>query len=164
MSEVKITAVSKDRYRATAAERRQYGGSTITEFYVTRQDTDETKVFTGYGKTPGERKTYAMQVARGFWGLLLLVVALLTAACGGQSHESTQARDPWEDCQALVPSDVYVQPTPGGMCVFSCDGGMADVCSALDGYCEDGTNLCTGVCLDGESTKPCPRNGSNHDD
>lgn len=66
---VKISAVSKDRYRASAAERRQYGGNAVTEFWVTRADTDETIVVTGYGKTPGERKTYAMNVAIKKWGL-----------------------------------------------------------------------------------------------
>jgi len=60
-----IVAVSKDRYRATAAERRLYGGSTVTEFYVYRRedekDPSKWKVVRGYGKTPGERKTNAIR-------------------------------------------------------------------------------------------------------
>lgn len=60
-------AISKERWRATAAERRRYGGSTVTEFYVTRTDTGDTKLFIGYGKTPGERKTFALKKAEAFW-------------------------------------------------------------------------------------------------
>ena len=61
----KLLAFSKDRYRASAAERRQYGGATVTEFYVMRPEDRHNpsawkKVF-GYGKTPGERKTDAMK-------------------------------------------------------------------------------------------------------
>lgn len=64
---MKIRAVSKDRYRASAAERRRYGGNTITEFWVTRDDTGETLVFKGYGPTPGERKTFALERAKQHW-------------------------------------------------------------------------------------------------
>lgn len=70
MSKIRLRAVSKDRYRASADERRRYGGDTVTEFYVTRMDLDETRVFTGYGPTPGERKTFALKKAAEFWGLL----------------------------------------------------------------------------------------------
>lgn len=56
-----IKAISKDRYRATAAERRLYGGATVTEFYVWDVDVNVTKVVRGYGKTPGERKTDAIR-------------------------------------------------------------------------------------------------------
>lgn len=35
---MKIVAVSKERYRATAAQRRLYGGSTVTEFWVHRAE------------------------------------------------------------------------------------------------------------------------------
>lgn len=66
---IKIIAVSNTRWRASAAEKRLHGGSTVTEFYVTRVDTDETDTFTGYGKTPGERKTFAIAQARKMWGL-----------------------------------------------------------------------------------------------
>lgn len=61
----KIIAVSKDRYRASASEKRLYGGSTITEFYVFKEedekDPSKWKVITGYGPTPGERKTDAIK-------------------------------------------------------------------------------------------------------
>lgn len=66
---VKISALSRNRYRASAAERRQYGGNTVTEFWVTRGDTDETLIINGYGKTPGERKTDAIKRAVEKWGL-----------------------------------------------------------------------------------------------
>lgn len=60
-----IKAISKDRYRATAAERRQYGGSTVTEFYVWVEpgpnEQKDIKIVRGYGKTPGERKTDAIR-------------------------------------------------------------------------------------------------------
>lgn len=61
----KIIASSKDRYRASAAERRLYGGSTVTQFYVyraeDRNDASRWRIVTGYGKTPGERKTDAIR-------------------------------------------------------------------------------------------------------
>ena len=61
----KVFASSKDRYRATAAERRAYGGSTVTDFYVWRagdeKDASKWKVVRGYGPTPGERKTDAIR-------------------------------------------------------------------------------------------------------
>lgn len=61
---VPILAVSKERYRASASERRRYGGSTVTEFWVYRREDakEPTKwhVVRGYGKTPGERKSYAI--------------------------------------------------------------------------------------------------------
>jgi hypothetical protein len=60
-----VRAVSKNRYRATASERRLHGGSTVTEFYVYRDEDRDNhaawKVVTGYGKTPGERKTDAIR-------------------------------------------------------------------------------------------------------
>lgn len=65
----KLRLVSKDRYRASAAERRRHGGATITEFYATTPE-GKTIVVTGYGKTPGERKTYARKVAEEKLGLV----------------------------------------------------------------------------------------------
>lgn len=63
--EVKVLASSRYRYRATAAERRQYGGSTVTEFFVYRagdeDDASKWLVVRGYGPTPGERKTDAIR-------------------------------------------------------------------------------------------------------
>ena len=61
----KIIASSKDRYRASASERRLYGGATVTEFYIYRaedaNDASKWKIVRGYGKTPGERKTDAIR-------------------------------------------------------------------------------------------------------
>lgn len=61
----KIEAFSKARWRATASERRAYGGSTVTEFWVHRasdkHDASKWKVIKGYGKTPQERKADAIR-------------------------------------------------------------------------------------------------------
>ena len=61
----KIIAVSKDRYRASAVERRLYGGVTVTRFFVFKAedegDGSKYQVVTGYGPTPGERKTDAIR-------------------------------------------------------------------------------------------------------
>ena len=61
----KIVASSRYRYRASASERRLYGGATVTEFFVYRaEDKDEPskwKIVRGYGPTPGERKTDAIR-------------------------------------------------------------------------------------------------------
>jgi hypothetical protein len=58
----KIVAVSKERYRATAAQKRAYGGSTVTEFYVQfKGDPESVRVVKGFGRTPGDRKTFAMR-------------------------------------------------------------------------------------------------------
>jgi hypothetical protein len=73
--------------------------------------------------------------------LLLLVIAY---GCAGHVDEKT--RDPWEDCRELVPEGVYVQPTPGGACIFRCSH-APDLCEELGGYCEI-NDLCTGVLLD----------------
>jgi hypothetical protein len=63
--DLKIEAHSFERYRASAAERRQYGGSTVTKFYVffakDRNDASKWKTIMGYGATPGERKTDAIR-------------------------------------------------------------------------------------------------------
>jgi hypothetical protein len=63
----RLFASSKDRYRATAAQRRLYGGAAITEFYIFRKedrnDASKWLVVTGYGPTPGERKTFALNKA-----------------------------------------------------------------------------------------------------
>jgi len=65
--QTKLEAHSTERYRATAAERRQYGGSTVTVFYVFRpEDRHEPQNWAkvnGYGKLPGNRETDA--IARG---------------------------------------------------------------------------------------------------
>jgi hypothetical protein len=61
----RILATSRYRYRATAAERRLYGGNTVTEFFVYRaedaKDPSRWRIVRGYGPTPGERKTDAIR-------------------------------------------------------------------------------------------------------
>lgn len=60
--ERKVFAKSVNRYRASATERRLYGGSTVTEFIVGFEGSEPAmwaKIM-GYGPTPGERKTYAI--------------------------------------------------------------------------------------------------------
>lgn len=62
---MKVLAVSFERYRGGAAIARRYGGQgTVTRFYV-YYETDKDKpenwtIVTGYGPTPGARKTFAM--------------------------------------------------------------------------------------------------------
>lgn len=60
-----IVAHSFERYRATAAQRRLYGGSTVTKFHVYhRKDQNNAGAWLtveGFGKTPGERKTDAIR-------------------------------------------------------------------------------------------------------
>jgi hypothetical protein len=62
---VKLYAVSFERYRGGAAIARRYGGQgTVTRFYVYAEaDKDKPEnwtIVTGYGPTPGDRKTYAL--------------------------------------------------------------------------------------------------------
>jgi len=65
---MKIKAVSFERYRATTRERRLYGGKTVTIFYVWQDGDDSTQLkVTGYGSTPGERKTDAIRRAKLQW-------------------------------------------------------------------------------------------------
>ena len=63
----KIVASSQERYRASASERRMYGGSTVTRFFVFYKDDEDDPnkwlMVTGYGPTPGERKTDAIRRA-----------------------------------------------------------------------------------------------------
>lgn len=60
----KALAFSKDRYSASAEERRRYGGNIVTEFYVMwpqhRDEASEWEVITGYGKTASDRKKDAI--------------------------------------------------------------------------------------------------------
>lgn len=61
--ERKVFANSYERWRATASEKRIYGGNTVTKFLVGFEGTEpSTWVWiVGYGPTPGERKTYAIK-------------------------------------------------------------------------------------------------------
>lgn len=55
-----VDATSSTRRRATAAERRLHGGSTVTTFLVRQVGTSDVCVYVdGYGPTPGQRKTDA---------------------------------------------------------------------------------------------------------
>ena len=68
---MQIKAYSVERYRASARERRFYGGKTVTIFLVEAPDRDDldTLKIAGYGPTPGQRKTDAIERARIRWGL-----------------------------------------------------------------------------------------------
>jgi hypothetical protein len=55
---------SESRHRATAAEQRIYGGTTVTKFICCPSDDAKTWFYVeSYGATPGERKSLALQVA-----------------------------------------------------------------------------------------------------
>lgn len=66
---MKLKITSGERYRASAAERRAHGGSTVTLFFIevdgamdTGRDLPrgtERGMWVGYGQTPGARKTDA---------------------------------------------------------------------------------------------------------
>lgn len=68
MSERKMWAQSKHRYKANAAERKLYGGATVTDFWVgyagDERDASKWVVVRGFGPTSGQRKTDAMTKAR----------------------------------------------------------------------------------------------------
>lgn len=70
---MKLKAISLERYRATAAERRLHGGKTVTIFLVFHPDAPgdygRAEKFTGYGPTPAARKVYAVAAARRKWQL-----------------------------------------------------------------------------------------------
>lgn len=61
----KIIAHSEYRYRATASQKRAFGGSTVTQFIVYRsedaKDPSKWLRVVGFGKTPGDRKTDAIR-------------------------------------------------------------------------------------------------------
>lgn len=58
-----VFATSINRYRATAAEKRIYGGATVTEFLcgVDGAAPSTWRKIVGFGKTPSERKTFAIK-------------------------------------------------------------------------------------------------------
>lgn len=70
---VKLT--SDSRWRASADERRRYGGNTVTEFFadvivggarkLVLDARDRPVKVVGYGPTPGERGTFAKNVVLG---------------------------------------------------------------------------------------------------
>jgi hypothetical protein len=58
----KILAVSHERYNGGVAVKRKYGSSTVTRFYVWREEKpNEAKLVEGFGPTPGDRKTDAIR-------------------------------------------------------------------------------------------------------
>ena len=59
----KLFASSQFRYRASASEKRTYGGSTVTDFLVGVEGSDASTwmKIRGFGKTPGERATFAKE-------------------------------------------------------------------------------------------------------
>jgi hypothetical protein len=60
---MKLSAISMARYFGGIATKRRWGSSTITEFLVTDEQTGRSVTVKAYGKTPGERKTFAMNRA-----------------------------------------------------------------------------------------------------
>jgi len=63
VKKAKIVAISMNRYRASAAEKRLHGGNAITEFSVHFEGApvEQWKRVKGYGPTPGQRKTDAIR-------------------------------------------------------------------------------------------------------
>lgn len=61
---MKLFASSQYRYRATASERRLYGGNIVTEYLVGEEGSNASTWLTirGYGVTQHDRKRYALDV------------------------------------------------------------------------------------------------------
>jgi hypothetical protein len=71
MSEIrKLFAASQDRYNGGARVKREHGSSTVTRFLVgvDGSPADTWVRIEGYGKTPGDRKTYALNEYRQRYG------------------------------------------------------------------------------------------------
>lgn len=62
----KVVATSFERYNGGVRIKRLWGSSTVTRFIVHYVGDDPSKwmKIEGYGKTPGDRKTYAMNEFR----------------------------------------------------------------------------------------------------
>jgi hypothetical protein len=58
---MKIELTSASRHNGGVAVKRKHGSSTVTEFYVMVDGVLWPKTVTGYGPTPGDRKTYARE-------------------------------------------------------------------------------------------------------
>lgn len=60
----RIIATSYERYNGGARTKRMYGSSTVTRFYVhfaeDARDPSKWEEIEGYGPTPGDRKTHAI--------------------------------------------------------------------------------------------------------
>lgn len=63
MSADRVFAQSINRYAASAAEKREHGGSTITVFLVgfAGSDASTWQRVKGFGRNPGVRKAYAIK-------------------------------------------------------------------------------------------------------
>lgn len=57
----RIELTSASRYNGGIAIKRRHGSSTVTSFWVTVDGVLQPEQVTGYGPTPGERKTNAKQ-------------------------------------------------------------------------------------------------------
>lgn len=70
---VKLLAFSKERYNGGIAVKRRYGSSTVTIFWVMKEEDRNNPgkwlEIKSYGKTPGERKTFALNEARKIMGI-----------------------------------------------------------------------------------------------
>jgi len=68
---MEVWAASKERYRASASEKRLYGGSTITIFWCGKKEDKDNPAkwitINGVGATPSERKKYAIAKAVEFF-------------------------------------------------------------------------------------------------
>jgi len=60
-----IELISANRYNGGVRIKRQWGSSTVTEFWVRVNGVPQDYKVVGYGKTPGERKSYAKKVVEG---------------------------------------------------------------------------------------------------
>jgi len=58
---MKITLTSAERYNGGVRVKRQWGSSTVTHFWVEVDGKLQKDKAIGYGKTPGERKTFAKE-------------------------------------------------------------------------------------------------------
>lgn len=56
----KVELTSADRHNGGAAVKRRWGSSTVTRFWVQVDGVLQPEKSTGYGRTPGERKTHAL--------------------------------------------------------------------------------------------------------
>ena len=65
---MKLEAHSFERFNGGIAVKRAFGSSTVTRFYVYRpedaKDASKWLIVTAKGRTPGERKTTAIETAR----------------------------------------------------------------------------------------------------
>jgi len=56
---MKVELISASRYNGGVKIKRVWGSSTVTEFFVIIDGVQQKDLVKGYGKTPGDRKTFA---------------------------------------------------------------------------------------------------------